>query len=351
MGSLGTRKKNYYNPERKEAFLDQKFPDVNAKNEGDTNEEGLGNETVAVVSDKRRRTIFFLKKVSVFENRFQKDLSDFSDEEYEIMFIEWIRGTLTFQFQMTFSRIRTYMEWCLTEGYISPRKYQDTLNCLGILESAGSLKGEELSKIALADKIDQSSVDFVFESEDEFFKYITSIFQEGRYTMLAALCTLLYYQFTPEEAVELKKTDVDEENREVAGRKIDNDDAWEIILSAKNLRYYISMKDQREMISNSEYLLRNTARNTNGQMSVNTARALKKYEDEAAEFLPDNSPYKNIRVYSKTMRKLKPFYDIMEKEKDLDPKSMRKRFERGDYDDEGLSYAIYKNYLRRKSSI
>lgn len=342
-----TSKKTYYNQQRKEAFLDQKFPDANAEK---INEEKIDDEPV-VVSDKRRRANNFLKKISVFENRFQKDLSDFSDEEYEIVFIEWIRGASAYHSGMIISKIKTYIEWCLTEGYISPKKCQDSMNCLEVLESTRTLKGEDLSNVSLADKINKTSVDFVFENEDEFFKYITTIFQEGRYAMIAALCTLLYYQFTPEEAVELEKTDVDEGNREVAGRRIDNEYAWEIILRARDLRYYISMKEQKEIIVDSKYLLRNTVRNVNGKMSINTARALKTREDEAAKFLPNDSPYKNIRVYSKTMRKLKPFYDIMKKEKGLDPAKIRERFEEGAYVDTGFSYSIYKSYLMRRSPV
>lgn len=341
-------KRTYYNQQRKEAFLDQKFPDVNVEK---INEEKTDDESVVAVSDKRRRANHFLKKVSVFENRFQKDLSDFSNEEYEIMFIEWIRSTSTFHSGTIISKIKSYMEWCVEEGYISPKKCQDSLNCIEILESAKTFRGENPSNSSLADKINKSSVDFVFENENEFFKYITTIFQEGRYTMIAALCTLLYYQFTPEEAVELKKTDIDEENREVAGRKIDNEYAWDIILKARDIRYYISMKEQREIIVNSEYLLRNTVRNANGRMSINTARALKAREDEAAKFLPNDSPYKDIRVYSKTVRKLKLFYDIMEKEKNLDPAKIRERFEEGVYADTGFSYSVYKNYLIRRSSV
>lgn len=63
-----TSKKTYYNQQRKEAFLDQKFPDANAEK---INEEKIDDEPV-VVSDKRRRANNFLKKLVYLKTDFKK---------------------------------------------------------------------------------------------------------------------------------------------------------------------------------------------------------------------------------------------------------------------------------------
>lgn len=312
MSYKDTKVSSYYNLERKLKFINDYASGI------------VGEKRSGSVQNRETRYKIFFSKTSKYENEFGKDICEFDDKE-TLYFIKRYIGNITNKSK--YSRIgiyRAYLDWCLKNDYINMITY--TNNYVIKFKKTSRWEDFDLVNISSEECVGHTESDeYIFGSENDFINYIKKIFSDDKFAMESAAIILLYYGFSKADIANLTKDVVNKDQNSVNGVVINNNDAFNIILRARNIeKYEVEGNDQKiytVWYSDSKFVIRKRKKgfgisrsNTNSPVPISFFSRIRKYEDDACELLPNDSIYKNIRVSAKTISKLKFFYTVLEYE-------------------------------------
>ena len=277
---------------------------------------------------KRSRSIF--NKLGRVESVYNKDFSDIQSETDKKM-IDDIYLICFSNITATAGRsalciLKAYLLWCRDNDYITTKQYNENPFRRTISDDyeqirSGQIKttttrSERIKKtIETINNANDIDSDYIFKTEDEFFSYINELFSPDAFIMEAAVCCLLYYGYTYEEIVNVKRYEVDDEAHLVGDTEIENDAAFNLILRAKYATVFHTTGDYKRKACRyceGRYLIRShMKRSEDRPLGLASISIFSRYVERAAGELPIGHKYKDIRVRSATIRKLKMFYSAL----------------------------------------
>lgn len=340
----------FYNSDRKSAFIEAYI------------EGNIGDiKTIDGKDSRSMRAKNFFHRSAYYEKQIGKDICEFNQSD-SLLFVKRYFSNVSYRTMYTRVGIyRLYLKWCLLNGYLSQKEYDSNL----IIKLKRSSKWDKLDiiNIAIEQELEPDKTEeFIFSSEDDFFKYVNRLFLEDKFAMEAATICLMYYGFKKENIQLLLRSSVDKTNKSVDGIKILNETAFKLIYRAYKIDEYISYDSSGRKFTvayeNSKYLIRRKDRsfgyndNKYDPVSITFFTRIRKYEDNAAELLPNNSIYKNIRISGKTILKLKFLYEVLEDNKKYGDEYVKNNFKSGTYDlSDKTTTMSYKDYIYAKKKI
>ena len=332
----------YYNGSQKAEFL---ISYIAVKDDfGNPVKDEFGDYVFPKSKFERSRSV--LHKLKKYEDMCDKDFCywDSIAEEniIDMMYGEWFNNVSNFTSRMDHAVLKAYISWCRQNEIITPLQSEDhpfmswcqeNYSMRGELYDAAAIRSSRVNN-GIEHGVNPKS-DYIFATENEFFDYISTIFEDDKYVMYATICCLIYYGFSSEEAMLIRRDDVDEYNKTVCGRLIDNDTAFDIICRAKHADKYVVQTRNRlinKQYANGPYLIRTDRKDSMvNPVPLTFAMKLPTYQRRAEEELPPDSKYNGIQVKLTTIRKLRTFYIAAKDQRRYGIDYTASKFKNGDY--------------------
>lgn len=341
-----TRMQKFYNKEWKDQYLEY----IKTK----------------ITRNSLSRTITALNRVAVIEERFQKDICFFQVDSHEAkaLYLDWLNNCVDAVTSEYISMLRRYINWAYDTGLIDSATYMaNELTSMMYDSSSGEQRvGRQVTKrVSDQQKLGKEeepdkNVDFIFDSENALFNYFGTVFKDGKYAMYGAIMVLYYYGFDIPSMRSLLKSDVDDSEGTIAGVRVDNTKAFDLILRAKYIEGYDSHGANKSdyykvkaYFEDNKYLLRGRWKSKDPDERIPEAYIYKTFgfEKEAVKKLPEDSPYKGILVKPKTVSRMRGFFEMYKDELEYGEPFVKMSFMYNKYD---VMYD-YNTYLLMRAKV
>lgn len=349
------RTTEFYNEDRKMKFILNES--AKKDSEGNFIKDSSG-EYVWLAKGKYSKYSSVLHKLAVFEQKYNKDFCDIEaikDENFIAdIYAKWFTTIGTTYAKDSYTILRKYILWCRDQDIITPKQcvshpfYQMWANGWIRSESladARSVRVKNTKAYGVSHlSHDDVSASCIFPAENDFFRYIETVFEDAENIMVAASLCLLYYEFTTKEVRLIKRKEVDEDSRTVQGVYIGNDVAWRIICEAKHATTYTFPQRYRIITSyyaDGPYLIRtNQKKCETDPVTVGFMVQLYSKEQPFIDRLPKESEYKNLLVLPTDVQRLRVFYRILQDEQEHGERYVIDKFNNNEYG----TKIIYRDY-------
>lgn len=194
-----------------------------------------------------------------YEARFNKDVCDFTESEFDLYAIENLYASSYMARYHKITALKRYLNWCAEEGFISKsREYSHPVH--------HACEDPDSTKTAIRREF--------FASFEHFNEFVMSIVEWEEFISMKmdmAAFTLIFYGFTREEAASIKRSELeiseDKQTAWIRNRKIDNPDAVSYLEQVEEQSefygYFKIGSHHYDLLSfcDNEYLLRNNTTN------------------------------------------------------------------------------------------